>query len=462
MFRSHGTGALALACVSLAACGPGGICDPASLEDELAAAEPGDTIELGECVIAGSFEVPAGVIVRGLGAGATIESASGSPALTLDASSGSVTRFENLFIRNASHAALVAIGPGCLELEDVHIDVETGIGIGAHGLECFRATRLEVYGIVTEANAPSFGMIASPGTASTYGLVLLTIAEVALTDVTTSGFAEGGIALRDAPEVALENVFVSGNRHAGLVARSSAIVWRGGGASDTWTGDLSSSAAVSIVDGSIESFDLVIADGQGSGIVGAGPSVHVHSRLSIREMATEGIALEDGTLELHAATIENTTLAGIAIGDLTRVLVDEGTVVRGTRIGRVLVGKLGTIDVGDGIQIARREIVAPDFDVHLEGVTLDENGRAGLLIEGAGASLEGVTLTDVTARASGAAFGVIAQNVAEPRPASWDAEVAREGTASTNDGGFTGELGVLQVQMPPQLPAGGTLDAYLD
>jgi hypothetical protein len=431
-----------------------GICDAGELTDALDGAASGDVVQIaGGCVIAGAFTIPAGVTLEG----GTIDGDDGSVAITMETADGRTTTLRGVHVIGASRAAIGIYGEGCAEIADVRIDVTHGLGIGGANIGCLRASGVVVRGDVTEESAAAFAMGPIQSSAGpTYGLAIVSAGEVDVRESSFTGFANGGIALREVSTAVLAGVDVSENRRAGVTVADSALEWTDGAARASWH-DGFGAAALSIMGGSARTTGLTIEDGDGIGVL-AFDADHEHDGLRITSLGAEGVWTEGGRAIFTRANIDHTTRAGIYAVDSDRVEVSGA--IGAVELGSTPVGA-GVVDVGDGLLLARRGLSAPPLDALLSGLELAENARVGVLIEGASGALDGVALVDVSVDAEGAQLGVVAQNVEEPRPEDWDREVTRTGAALANDVSFAGALEIVrEIKMPPVI-VGTDIDDFM-
>jgi len=143
----------------------------------LAAAGPDDTVVVsGE--LGGSFEVPSGVTVDG-GGEARI-TAEGGSALYTDVASGDVTSLVDLTIRvpaGQTLAGVLGYGSGCIYLDGVTIELESGIGLITSGLECVELFDVNVTGVLDDAGDAALSNSRRINDGSVAGLVMVGGAE---------------------------------------------------------------------------------------------------------------------------------------------------------------------------------------------------------------------------------------------------------------------------------------------
>ena len=95
-------------------------------------------------------------------------------------------------------------------------------------------------------------------------------------------------------------------------------------------------------------------------------------------------------------------------------------------------GTAAQLVAADGIQIVR-----PQATLTLQGLTLRDNDRIGLLLDMGGAALSGVTLGAITVSGTGAQQGAMAQHT-DPTT-GWDDPITREEDTLLNDAGYRGD-----------------------
>jgi hypothetical protein len=422
-------------------------CDPAAIQRRLDDAAPGDVVLLEACTIDGELTVPAGVTLRGVEGTRVI---SDGRAITIEP--GAPTVVERIAIESTGCAGIVATGAGVVELRDVTVRAQSGVGIAIAEVDQLVMERVTTIGPITSDNADTIEPPLPPFSCSataTHGIVIVGVGGATLNDVSADGFgAFGVLAIRSTTE------------------------WSGGGARgnlgagvEIWDGEasLAELAIESTSDGAgaIEAYglvagggavlattDLAVIDGDGFGIFHDGASA-VHDALTVTGQGFAGVWMQGlGTVELRGASmLSDNTFAGVA-----GVGADDVT-ISGAQIERtaesVRLSGVRTIRAGDGIHLV-------DTDALVEGVMLRANTRVGALVDlGGGASARAV-LSDVTVEASGTALGAIVQN--GTIASDWDDGVTRAGDAMANDAAFTGELDVAGAVGPVCFPPLDELD----
>lgn len=434
-------------------CGAGGPCSAADLSAALAGAHAGDTVTVGACRVAGAFTVPTGVTLAGQSGSVLASVEGGDPVL---ATAGAVT-LRSLAIEVDHGGVGVRASGGDLLVEDVSVEVTHGLGVGADGVG-LTLRRVQVHGSVTEASA--FGAPLDPSETSTFGVVGRALGDhdVLLEDVTLGGFA---IAAASFTEGVLtwhgraEGPDVEGTRGVGIalfgtLATFDSVEVAAMLAGPGMPGVGVSAAPLPTRAGGLDAGDLVVHEGEGYGLFDDGADVRL-AGAAFTNMGLAGIRMQGGTLAATDLACDGNGGAGLVAVDAVSVSIERGHL--DTTVERGFVTATGTIPSAEGIQIVRDPSVAsaPPIDLTLTSVQLEDNARAGLLVDAAGGAVTRLALTAVTASATGTGLGAVAQNTTPP--AGWDADVTRVGAALTNDPAFAGALPVLGIMMPPGLVA---------
>jgi hypothetical protein len=393
----------------------GGLCDPDAVQRALEAAVPGDEVALGACTIEGSFDVPIGVTLSGQD-GTTI---AGSVSLDNDAT-----------------------------LADLTVRAGVGTAVTAENVAQVTLERVVLVGPVTaESDVP---IDPSADEWATHGIVATGVREVNLDDVTVRGFARFG-ALFVATNVTWTGGVIEGNHGTGMMAASGIISitdLRIAGTLAT-SGIVPSYAAVFRSGARVHTEDLVVEDNEGYGILhDAADGGHVSLRAERNaEPAVWVQSTDDFALAGEGTLLADNGLAGLVATDVTSLYVADVT-VRGTLLRTRIVGT-GDIEVGDGMHI----VVASTADVRLERLALEDNARAGLLLESADGMISEDAIGPITVSAGGDANGAVAQSTTAIIPiGEWGASIERSGAASANDASLIDRLSIVGAVAPMFLP----------
>lgn len=463
---------------SASGCAPA-TCDEAGLTAALAAASEGDVVELGACRVDGTFEVPAGVTLRGI-EGAVLSSADAeAPVLTLAAGA----RVEALRVESAARAGVVARGDG-FAIVDVEVEVERGIGIGLAGSG--QLARVRVEGPVTAENAtdatwvrvvaapvspgacPSADCECEPGeTDPALGRACDEEGRWASWTAVFGVYLVGGT-------VTLEDVEIRGFARFGLVADDASLTWSGGLVRDgIGVGVLARGGHATLLDvevaGIVEglrgipSYSVIasegarldtervrLVEGQRFGLLTL-EATGAHEALSVEDHGDVGVWVgQSDDFTLSGALLGN-GFAGLVVASSAHVAITDAR-VEGTRTVRRSTSTFGAREVGDGVHLTDSL-----DDVTLTRVSLAANERVGLLVDlGAGA---GPVFDAVTVDAAGAALGAVAgtrddaRGVIVTSTGGWDTGIERTGAAIDNDLAPPAELDAIVAPAPPELDA---------
>lgn len=425
-------------------------CDATALARALAAAGAGDVVEVGACRIAGAFQIPEGVTVRGV-SGSTLASVDERPVLEALGSA----RVELLAIE-VDHGGLgVVAREASLELADLEVRVSRGVGVGVEGAS-LGATRVRLEGPITADNAAFAPMSAAE--TGTFGLVARALdAEdvVTLESVHVAGFAVAGVSVgggsltwrgaTDAPDV-------EGVRGVGLATFGTATTLTSveitsmlAGVGMPGIGVVASAASALDADG------LEVHDGAGYGLFADGSAVTLAEGTRMADLGLMGVRLQGGTLDATDLVAERNGGAGVMAIDTDHVHLEGGRL--DAQRSALFVTMLGSIEIGDGIEVVRdpSTLDAPPIDLALVGVSISDNVRAGLLLDANDDTRTTLRLEGVTVASSGAGYGAVTQRT--PVAAGWDAMVRRSGAAAANDAAFSTPIDVVGIMMPPGLVA---------
>lgn len=424
-------------------------CDAASLSGALSQARPGDVVTVGKCEVSGSFEVPEGVTLTGLGQEeSSILGDAASAAVKL--APGAV--LSSLTIHSQAVAGVLATGAGTgnVTVHQVSVDAKLGIGLGAERLEQLLLTDVTLTGQVTPDTRGSFSVELTPAEATTHGLVLVDVAKADLTHVATNGWSGFG-ALLVGSGAAWTGGNASDNLGAGVVAIDGALVLDGVEISRTMKdksglpafGALLASGALMTgqppegptgVDATLTGVSVL--DGEGIGVMYAGGSL----------------------LDATDVTATGNQFVGLMAVESSGITLTRGQ-YGGTRKVALPIGEAGAdLEAGDGIQLLRSQ------EISFTDVTIAGNERGGLLVDigelevaAAGMSWANVAVSN------NPAFGAICQGMVNgamevwgPGQAGgyvWDEGILRDSNSSSIDEGFMSPLVVLGVIDPNDMPS---------
>lgn len=444
---------LALACLLASAGCDARPCDAEALTQALASAGPGAVIEVGGCRIAGAFVVPGGVTLRG-SAGAVLASVDTRPVLEC----GDGARVEGLEI-DVEHGGIgVVARGGSLELADLDVVVDRGLGVGVEGTSLV-ARRVTLAGPISEADAAFASM--SPSETGTFGLVArglsseqsVTLESVHVRDFAVAGVSVGGGALTWMGSGAGPDV--QGVRGVGIAVFGATASLVGVEVADMRSGV--GMPGIGVVASPLEGARaellgerLVVRDGDGYGLFADGSSVAL-ANARFADLGLMGVRLQGGALDASDLVAERNGGAGVMAIDTTSVRIERGRL--DAQREALFVTALGSVRVGDGLEMVRdpASVGAPPIDLTLLDVSFSENARAGLLLDASDAALGQLRLEGVRASSSGSGYGAVTQRT--PVGAGWDEAITREGAAAANDATFSTPVDVVGIMMPPGLVA---------
>lgn len=427
---------------------PGGICDPLELEEALAGAYPTETVQAGACRITGAFTVPAGVTLRGRGRGeTTIVGAAGAAAVRVIPGAEPAV-LADLGVRSEGPVGVLVRGEGgAAVLESIAVRASRGVAIGVEGLDRVEVRGARLEGPVTRDNAGQIPPEPAPEDWATHGLVLVRVADAVLSDVDANGFARFGVLIVDG-ETDWRTGDASANLGSGLMVHGGHAFLEGLVLCGMMQGVslIPPYGAVFVAGAEVETQGLEVCDCEGPGTIHELASVR-HVDLSAHGNRDAAVWVQDSpAFELSGAgtSISGNRFAGVVLVDSGEARLAGGTIEGSVTASRIF-RTLGTVAVGDGVQLVR-----PSGRVDLSSLRLVENERVGLLLELDGSTDPAITLDGVTVSGSGAELGAVAQGPAVPE--GWDSGVLREGATGANDAAHTGELQIVDLVAPDDMP----------
>lgn len=425
-------------------------CDASSLRAELEAARAGDVVEVGACTVDGSFAVPAGVTLRGAGAGRSTLRGAGGVVVELGAAGDVAARLEDLTVVSEGCAGVVVRGDGEAALSRVSVEATRGLGIGAEGLAGLSLSDVQVTGPLAGGAVPSVVPLPPYDCASadpaTHGLVVVDVGTATLRDVDSEGFAAFG-ALFVRSEVDWIGGQVSEHLGTGLEvyggsARLEALTLcrarQGMAPIESFNGFFGGDAEIS-------TSGLLVCEGEAFGLMQDGGRA-THVGLVARDNGFAAVWAQNASvLSVTGAGTEllRNGFAGIAALDVGEVSVADAT-VGGTELRTVTSGMAGSVQAGDGVHLVRSPMVAA------RDLQLLDNQRVGLLLDLGGEASVGLSVTGVLAEGTGEQLGAVAQNGTVPD--GWDEGVTRRGAPEVNDPAFSGRLPIGEAVGPSCLP----------
>ncbi|MGE0789777.1 MAG: right-handed parallel beta-helix repeat-containing protein [Sandaracinaceae bacterium] len=481
--------------VVVTACDAGPYCDHDAAESALAAAAPGDVVELGACEVMGPLHVPPGVTLAGGPSTVLVAPAESAAVVALGDDAGGETVVRDLDVRVEGRIGILFRGGGAARVSDVELDVRRGIGLGAAELGDLTMSGVTLRGEITQDNAddsrwvrviaapvasaacPSAPCDCEPGEVdavggracdangrwatltATYGLVLSGVTSATLTDVTVAGFAQWGAVLVD-----------------------SGVTWSGGAVADTLgIGVRQAGGTLALTDVSVEGTRAGLRGERPYGVITAeGGRLEGH-RVIVADNDRYGVLISGGTGILEdlvaerngdaalwvasttdfelcgtATRIADNDFAGAVVTDSTGVRLADGA-IRASREVERPVG-IGVLRVGDGVHLTG--LSGP---IELVDLTIEENARSGIVLDLGATGVSHATFTNVAVTGSGTQLGAVAGRPAsgglaiEP-PGSWDSGITRNPALSANDAAFTGTIAAVEDALPSAIsPPGDVL-----
>lgn len=444
--------------IVLTACAP---CDSsAALVARIESLASGERLDVGECVISEAVTVPAGAVVEHgvfeLPAGASITlvpSADDAPVTTLIGSRvrGGAGGAGGDDRRDA--ASVRVEGPGRARIEGVELELARGIGIGVAQADV-EIDRTQLVGNVDPEHPDylSLSIPALPGVLATYGIAVVDTAHVTITSTSVRRMATAGV-ICDAATLVASDVAFSENRGFGLRSFGCTVTLTDADVHDTVSAPGLPGVGIDAELGTeLTATRLQLHDAPGYGLLVRASEATLDAP-SIARMQQAGAWAEDGAiLSVTGGVLEDNAGAAIAAVGASSLEVRETRVTSTTSASIPSPGGGGAERMADAIHVAQR--AGMPCTVTLAGLTLIENVRVGVVLDGAMEPLT-VSIERTRIETSGTQLGAVAQDVAA-LPAAWDADIARVGSAATLDAtagrvevsGGTGLSGIL---MPPTI-----------
>lgn len=434
---------------SLGACASPGVCTAADLSAALASAAPSSTVDVGACTIEGSFVVPASVSVRGAGPASVLVNASGGGAV-LDISAGQ-SHVDSLTLRTTNgSSALRSVHASQLAVTGVDVDVVRGAGIGVSG-GSLTLDDVTLHGPITHESAATAS--SDPTMTGVWG-VIADGASVQFGTVHLAGFSVGAVAIEGGSLTWTDTndaIDIESSRGTGIVSFGGAVTLHGVEIGDTLSGLGVAGMAIASVMGAHDSAPSLTIDGAtisagaGYGIVAFDTALQL-DHLSVDGVGLVGLQAQRGSVDATNVSVHGAGGAGIALLDVTSIRITHTTLSSQRMVS--LPTDLGSAMFGDGIHVRRTSSTSSPVNLVVTDASLDDNPRAGFLLDGDSDAPATLTLTDVRAGAtSTSALGVVAQNTIVP--SGWDSGVVRMGTPVTNDPMFSTTIDVVGLLMPP-------------
>lgn len=405
--------------VSAGAVGCSDPCDTDAISEELGAATGAGTVTLPECTLLGTVTVPPGVTLVGAGDASRIELGASDGPVILQ-SGGAPAKLANLAVsRRGGGVAIESAGTQSVILEDVDVYVDEGTGIVFDGLVSATLTRVDVLGT---------SICGGANTGSTHGIRMTDVSDAQLEDVTVQRFSVAGVALVDTT-LSWNGGDANDNMNVGVYAQSGVVTMDDVELDRTCAAPARPHGYAAYFDGpvTVDTQSLRVRDNEGFGLVHAGAATSrplaSHLALTAEDNDKPAVwAQSADALEISGSLARNGSGGVVAI-DGASVMLHDLEVLE-TRTVR-LVLETTSVPFGDGIQLVNSAQGAT-----IERVQIDDSGRAGLLIDLAGQTLQ-ATITDVFVTVPPATVGARAQNGVAPP--GWDNGINRTGSNSMTD-----------------------------
>ncbi len=420
------------------------VCDGDALRAALAAARPGDMVHLGACTIDGPLAVPPGVTLRGVGApsapdaedGLRIVGPAGSSALVTLEAGDPPGGLEDLEVDANGAPGVIISGTGGATLTSVVVRARGATALLVDSIGSLTARDVQVLGPADEGpNAPH-----------TNGLVVQCTTHVDLTHVTATGLHGFGVLLMGSSGTLQQSVLAD-TLGVNLLVYGGSVdledVTTRNARSDL--GLLPPYDMVIANHASVRAQGLVVTGSEGYGLLQSDAPA-IYAALEVSHNAQGGMWVQNApelVIDGGTSMLSDNGRVGLRVAGVARVALHD-VHVSSTRNLPGIVGETGTIEIGDGIDIA-----ASDPALVLDHVSTADNPRVGIVVDLGGASLRASGISNVTVDGTGDALGFVVQDGTAPD--GWDDAVLRQGATMANDRAFgVGFLdGVARSGLPP-------------
>lgn len=444
-------------------------CDSAALASALAAAGPGDTVNVGACRVTGSFMVPNGVTLAGTEGSVIVADTGVGVRLDAGAAGGPATVVRDLTIESSARVGVLAMGAGPVTIRNVTVLAQRGFGVGIEGSSSATIEDVTVEGPVTEANQnDAVFLTPAPDATATYGIALLAVGNASLARITVRGLAQFGVAILD-------------RTSSGTTAPGTVLTWGTGSISDTLgTGLYVSGGTSTLTDlqitrtlrglrgtptygavftggADVTTVRLRVCDGSDYGILQEGGSAQ-HTELEVCGNATGGLMIADAVqiqIDGSSRLLDNGAINALLLRS-RNVTFRDVDLSRAVLTPAFLKSETSTLPImlGDGLQL-----IGTYENVVLENVTLTDNQRAGLVVDLGAVGTPPPTFTAVTVSGTGTQLGAIGGTVdamtvqlAPVAPGSgWDIGITRAGATLANDSALMSSLDVAGIIGPSMI-----------
>jgi hypothetical protein len=362
--------------------------DAAALHKALEGAGSGDIVQLGAGSFEGSFVVPAGVTLAGDPGGGSILKFSGEgPVLEVPTAAGSTTVVKNLAVEGGTGGGIEADGGGAIRLDDVQVTVSGAVGVKLEALSQVTVQDLDITGNVTEAEKDGIPVDPDPQRYAVVGLALVQVGQADLGNLTAQGFAAYGVILYESPSTwdggEVHHLVGTGIQAAGAVE----VTLKNLNVHHVWQGATPFGyGVVASHEVNLVTENLTIEDNGLAGIL-IDHATGTHIDIKVKRNGNRGIWIQhctpkDRLAGSAAVTFQGTgnhldDNAGVGFGVFQSqgISLQNAQINNTKKITMVALGA-GEAQIGDGI-----EIIGSD-DLEFSDVTLDNNERAGVVVDG--------------------------------------------------------------------------------
>jgi hypothetical protein len=390
----------------------GGACsDEACLHEQLSEASPGDTVELKAGTFEGSFSLPAGVTLKGAGSGSTTLKFLGEgPVLEAPTAGGGTTKIQGLTIEAGAGGGISSEGScsggtDALELKDLSIASTGGVGLQVWEACSVKADNVDFTGNVDSENKNGIPVDPDKTRYAVVGMALVKVGQADLTQVTATGFAAYGVVLYETTTVwdggEVQELVGTGIQADGGSADAGEVVvtLRNLTVHHVWKGATPYGFGVVASNGvHLVTENVTIENNDTAGLM-MDNATGDHKDSKIRSNKNRGVWLqhcnlpragETQTVIIHGQNTDLDENHGVAVGiyKSKNVSISDGH-INNTHKTIMPTESGGDTQIGDAIEIFESD------QLTFTDLTLDNNERAGIVLDGGTLATTNVTFTNV-------------------------------------------------------------------
>lgn len=362
----------------------------------------------------GPQRVPAGGTLEGEHSGeASVESSDSGAAIVVDTEPGKTTTVRGINVYASGGVGILVRGGGRFVGENLVVNCSIGVCVAAEDLSEVDLGSVDINGGVTKEIVPDLVFPLPAAEAPIIGLAMVNVANSNLSNVWIEGFGGFGVISVES-RISWTAGAIEKNVGVGIMQHGGAVELNDVEVTETWAGEIGNAIApfgVVLTAGSLNTNNFRVANNDGVGLV-QDNALSEHTRLTVEGNGDVGVWVQNtpGDLTVPALRIHGEgNVIRQNLGGGVFALRSGGIDIEGLDASNMLVRQIATSDIGlaemaDGVQITE-----PAGSVRLANVTLNENARVGLLLNGVLPAGATVDITGVSITGSGT-YGMLVQN----------------------------------------------------